>query len=138
MSTSKSRREQLLSLCAEIGPLDGIDPRLLARQRGGKRKPRKTLQLCAQVAAALNLALPDSREPALQEVYVSRVEPAPDASRLLVRVAPNLPGAPYPEGLTQALARERVSLRMEAARAIVRKRVPQLLFAPEGKEAGDA
>jgi hypothetical protein len=56
MKRKELSRRRKQSLCAEIGPDDGIDPHDLFRQVGRKRRGRKTLQLCGQVAEALDYA----------------------------------------------------------------------------------
>ena len=57
---------------------------------GGSGRPdRKTLQLCEQVRHALEYALSgESNDDFLRMLYVARVEPAPDADRLMVTVVP--------------------------------------------------
>jgi ribosome-binding factor A len=117
------------SLCSEPGPEDGIDPRDLLRAGARKKGGRKTLQLCGQVAEALNYAFAAvCNDDVLRELAVVTVQPAPDESRLMVTVGPSLPG-PYnaPEILThlhQAIGK----LRSEVAAAIHRKKVPELAF----------
>lgn len=90
--------------------------------------PRKSLQLCAQVADVLRHALGDIDE-SLAGLSIVRVSPAPDASQLLVVLAPMLPGEQVdaPETL-ERLTRHTGRLRAEVARGINRRRVPRLLF----------
>ena len=53
------------------------------------RTDRKTLQLCGQIADTLNYVLSgELDDDLLRNLYVESVRPAPDASRLLVSVAP--------------------------------------------------
>jgi ribosome-binding factor A len=89
----------------------------------------KTLQLCAQVQHALNLALADRyTDDAMGELFVDAVRPAPDCRHLLVEVL-------VPSGcpVTEVLGRLRSDagyLRSRVAMAITRKRAPELSFVP--------
>jgi ribosome-binding factor A len=130
------------SVCGEIGPDDGVDPRELARARmrqhrslrppGEKEPSRHARQLGRQVAETLGAVLAgDAHDEVLSGLRVISVVPAPDATRLLVTVEP-LPGAPA-SGLDPALLAARLErasgwLRSEVAAAITRKRAPLLTF----------
>jgi ribosome-binding factor A len=102
------------------------------REKHGRRSERKqnykAAMLCRQVQRVLSLSLAD--------VSVVEVTPGPDSSRLLVHVA-----IPRHLAVDEALARlnERTpSLRAEVARAITRKRAPELVFVPaSGMEVRD-
>ncbi len=99
---SKKRLEAVRrELCSELGPDDGLDPRL----RGRHRDPHS--HVCI-----LSLELDGA--------LIERVEPAPDASRLRVWVRT--------EDL-DAVERQRPRLRAVVATAIRRKRAPDLVFA---------
>ena len=52
-----------------------------------RRASHKAAQLCRQAMQALSLALADSSDDLLRELTVICVDPAPDASRLLVTLA---------------------------------------------------
>jgi ribosome-binding factor A len=120
----------MLDSCAEVRDDDGVDPKMFFRKPGSGRKlHRKTLQLCAQVADALNGLLVDCGDELLQALVVSSVEPAPDASRLLVTVGSTVP-APEADHATvlAALAAANGRLRAGVAEAVTRKRAPQLVF----------
>ena len=56
MKRKQSSPKRPQALCSELGPEDGIDPRDLLRQTARKKGGRETLQLCGQVAEALNYA----------------------------------------------------------------------------------
>jgi ribosome-binding factor A len=121
--------KELSALCAEPGPEDGIDPRdelrVMARKRGG----RKTQQLCGQVAEALNYALSGAcNDDVLRVLGVVAVQPAPDEARLLVSVAPLVPGPCDPGEVMVHLHRAHAKLRTEVAAGIHRKKVPELTF----------
>jgi ribosome-binding factor A len=88
--------------------------------RSDRKKNHKAQMLCRQVQRVLSLSLID--------VSVIDVTPAPDTSRLLVHVA-----IPRHLPIDQALARlneAAPALRAEVARAITRKRAPELAFLP--------
>ena len=94
MSRRKSSRRQLRSLCGEVHPDDGVDPRDLFRSPTNRKVTnRKTLQLCSQVADTLNLVLSgECADDVLQSLHVVAVKPAPNASQLLVVVSPSSAG----------------------------------------------
>lgn len=116
-------------LCSEPGPDDGIDPRETLRQAARKKGGRKTHQLCAQVAEALNYAFTSvCNDDVLRELAVVAVQPAPDQSRLLVTVGPTLPGQCDPAQVLAHVQNGLGKLRSEVAAAIHRKKVPELVF----------
>jgi ribosome-binding factor A len=95
------------------------------------RADRKSLQLCRQVSQTLDEVLAECRDDALRSLRVVAVEPAPDAGRLLVTVAPDvgyIPGGPDPAAIMDHLARASGHLRAEVAHAITRKRTPTLTY----------
>jgi ribosome-binding factor A len=121
-------------LCAHWHDDDGINPRH-ERKHQPRKNNRKDLQLCAQVAAALNAALQgEAQSPLLREVLVARVEPAPDTSRLRVLVGGPALQRAGPAQLLESLAAARGFLRLQVASAIARKRVPELIFALAAEE----
>jgi len=126
-------------LCAEFSDGDGVDPHARLRHaagvshaRGSSRAglDRKALQLCHQVAETLEEVLADCGDGLLQALRVIDVEPAPDASRLLVTVAVDgLPEEQLDLGLVHKhLAHASGHLRSEVATAITRKRAPVLVY----------
>src|SRR5258708_3006523 len=93
MKRNQLSRKRMQVLCSELGPDDGIDPREMLRLAARKKGGRKTQQLCAQVAEALNFAFTGAcNDDVLRELGVVTIQPAPDESRLLVTVGPTLPG----------------------------------------------
>lgn len=121
-------RRILRSLCAEVGPEDGLDPRLTSRVGEGRKGDRKARQLCGQAAEALSLALAQSGDPVLQGLVVVAVEPAPDASRLLATIATPPTGEVEPGEALVHLERASGRLRTEVAAAITRRKSPGLAF----------
>ncbi|MEQ9073563.1 MAG: ribosome-binding factor A [Sandaracinaceae bacterium] len=89
-----------------------------------RRAGIKEAQLCAQVRETLSFALADTTDETLLSVFVIDVVPAPDSSRLAVKV--EAPGDP--DVVHERLARELGRLRTEMAHAIHRKKVPNLTF----------
>jgi ribosome-binding factor A len=91
---------------------------------------RKTMQLCRQVADTLGLVLSgECDDDVLRSLQVVAVTPAPDASQLLVIVAPAIAGEMLdPADVLSRLASCAGRLRCEVAAAISRRRTPRLAF----------
>lgn len=137
MSSRKSKRERLGSLCGESHPDDGVDPRRFFGKRSGMPPGRKTLQLCAQVARAVGVFLAECGDEVLRHLLVASVTPSPGPESLLVTLEPGRPDPPA--AAAEALARiERAGgrIRWEVGASITRKRVPLLRFriAARGEE----
>jgi ribosome-binding factor A len=97
---------------------------------GPRRPDRKTLQLCSQVADALNYVLSgELDDDVLRNYYVARVEPAPSASRLLVSVSPLDRDDETPtERVLKRLHEAAPTLRREVAASTNRRKTPELAF----------
>lgn len=132
-------RKTMAGLCAEPSPDDGLDPHSRSRFMPGDRHwhgrsqaglDRKALQLCHQVAETLEEVLAECGDAVLQALRVLDVEPAPDASRLLVTVAvdPMPEKSLDPDSVHDHLVRASGHLRSEVAGAITRKRAPVLVY----------
>ncbi len=120
---------QLRTLCADLSPEDGVDPRLLAR--GGSDSPdrRKTWQLCSQVHDSLRLIMGEAADERLHSLEVREVLPAPNDSQLLVLLVPLDPLTDIErEEVADALQVAAGWLRSEIASAITRKRAPRLVL----------
>jgi len=93
------------------------------------RPDHRVHSLCRQVQEAVDLALAEADGDALRGAWVASVSPASGAGRLLVSVglAPGASGEDADAALS-ALVRIKPWLRSEVARAIYRKRVPELEF----------
>jgi ribosome-binding factor A len=135
-----SRRE-MRTLCAEFSDGDGMNPHgrsrpamVPAHGRGKSQYQtgldRKALQLCHQVAETLEEVLAECGDSYLQGLRVLDVEPAPDASRLLVTLAVDglLDEDLDLDRVHDHLARASGHLRSEVATAITRKRAPVLVY----------
>lgn len=85
------------------------------------------MQLCRQVERTLNYVLSECGDELIADLFVESVQPAPDASRLLVTVlAPDQSHEPM-EVLAH-LHRAAGFVRSEIASSIHRKRVPELAY----------
>jgi ribosome-binding factor A len=101
------------------------------RSEGHGEKPDyKTAALCKQVRRALSMALAgDCADELLQSLVVDEVLPAPNASRLLVRIILRASGGAVSiPHVLQRLEQVRGLLRARIGEAIVRKRTPELAF----------
>ena len=95
------------------------------------RRDQKARQLCRQVERALNLALLQCGDPAIQDLMVLSVTPAPDVGRLLVVVRAcdtERTQAADPGEHLRRLEAVTGRLRSEVASVITRKRTPELIF----------
>ena len=91
---------------------------------GRGQQNRKTLQLCRQVQRALSFAIGEMGDDVLLDVYVEDVQPAPDASRLLVSVHTQSD----PIAVIQTLNEHSGRLRSAVAEAITRRKAPELAW----------
>lgn len=82
------------------------------------------MQLCRQVQRALSFAIGETGDDALLDVYVEDVQPAPDASRMLVSVHTQSD----PLAVIQALDARSGQLRSAVAEAITRRKAPELAW----------
>ena len=91
---------------------------------------RKTLQLCAQVRHAIEFALTgELDDDVLRMLHVARVEPAPDASRMIVTVVPLMDDDDHdPVQILSHLHARAGAIRAAVAKDINRKKVPELMY----------
>ncbi len=106
--------------------------------RSDRTPDRKTLQLCGQVRKTLEYVLSgETGDDLLRQLYVADVMPAPDASRLLATLAPIDPRADLDSvAVMEKLGFAQPLLRSAVARAINRKKVPDLTFTLAGPAFG--
>jgi ribosome-binding factor A len=83
--------------------------------------------MCKQVQRTLSYVLGDCHDAVLRDLFVERVEPAPDSTHLLVSVSV-LGGAHPPLRVLEHLHLHHGRLRSEVATAINRKKAPELSF----------
>ena len=117
-------------MCGQPGPDDGVDPRDFFKPQSSRRDGRKDWQLCRQIAETLNFVLSgELNDDVLRGVYVQQAEPAPDASRVLVTVAPlGSDDEGDPAQILERLQAASKRLRAEVARSISRRKAPVLVF----------
>lgn len=128
-------------LCAQLGEDDGVDSRHENRHRDNSRDEKHDQRLCGRVARVVQLSLAaDVHDPEVASLIVKHVTTAPDASKLRVTLSPSpLNELTDPQSLLPRIERVRGVLRTEIARAINRRRTPNLLFVIEPlEEFGDA
>lgn len=90
---------------------------------------RKTGQLCEQVKDTLTGFISGLGDEVLNGLMVLRVEPAPHAGRLRVTVAVGLTADVTDSSIIQLhLSRAAGLIRCEVARAITRRKTPELVF----------
>jgi len=136
MPSSKREAKIPRALCAELHPDDGADPREDKKRKidRGKGTERKLRQLCKQVSNILQLAI--SGLDLAAEARIQNVEPAPNAGRLRVTVA--ITDIASRSEVEVALTRRAGFLRREVAHAVVRHRVPELIFSIIAEGPADA
>lgn len=131
MAIDKRTRMQMLESCGEIHEEDGVDPREFFKpERNPRKQNHKAKQLCRQAAETLELVLSgETRDPRLRCLRVVSVQPAPDASRLLVTVTADCSGEEFDRGETEArLQASAGRLRTAVAASITRRKAPMLAF----------
>ena len=130
MAKKKPSQKEMLSLCGEIHPEDGTDPREAARKGHSRKGDRKARQLCSQVAQTLSQVLGgECGDDLLQSLLVVSVDPGRDAAQLVVTVRASLPGEVVDaREVSEHLAKVMGKLRSEVAAAITRRRAPTLVF----------
>lgn len=118
-------------LCSSLAEDDGVDPRLVRRRDTVPSADRTRDRLCGTAARLLALALADlAADESLPSFHLAAVEPAPDATRLRVRVRPLDPTASL-DRLRAWLEAVRPALRAALAAGLARRRAPDLVVAVE-------
>lgn len=137
MKRKPHRRQR--SCCARRGEDDGVNPREFFKPDGAHRRrhDRKNRQLCKQVYRTLCTSLAGGYgHPILQDLCIDSVEPAPDASRLLVTVhLTTLAGRVAVGDVLAQLDRVRGPLRCEVAASLCRRKAPELCYHVTGAPA---
>lgn len=131
MTLDKRAREQMRRFCHEIHEDDGVDPREFFRtERGARQSDRKARQLCRQTAETLAQVLSgEMHDQRLACLRVTSVQPAPDASRLLVTLVADCAPEEFCRTTTETrLQASAGRLRTAVAAAITRRKAPQLAF----------
>lgn len=117
------------ALSDQIGPEDGIDPRLSRRSPPGRAIHRKTWQLCGQVKRTVAEVLASCGDEVLRNLDVLQASPAAGGGRVLVTVQPSSSAEDVePAEIERHLGRAAGLLRTEVAALIHRRRAPDLVF----------
>ncbi|QDU90342.1 ribosome-binding factor A [Pirellulimonas nuda] len=141
MTLDKRTRDAMLELCGQLHDDDGVDPREFFKSgRGPRKTDHKAQQLCRQVAETVDQVLSgEMGDDRLIGLRVASVQPAPDASRMLVTVvadwAPDDFCRAEVEGGLHASAGR---LRAAVAAAITRRKAPTLAFVVLGPHPQEA
>lgn len=132
MNPSNSWSKRALSLCAEIGPEDGIAPRYLTRKSMSDKTTRKTLQLCKKVQQTLSLLLAGDSSMLLRELFIVSVVPI-NEQHMRVTIAQLPSASEYSEKqILTELALHKGRYRTALAQALHRKHTPSLVFCYAG------
>lgn len=130
MKRSEHRSGRSIPLRGQSYFDDGIDAKTTGRSVSRPGSALHEGGLCQQVQEVLSLVFSgSSSDERLWELGLLSVEPAPNSSRLLVKVYP-LPNSELrsvPE-IQAILTSARSYLKREVAEAIYRKRTPELVF----------
>jgi len=121
--------------CAELGPEDGVDPRLLNKEKWKSKKSshvdcRKQGQLCKQVERTIALFFAgESLQQALNDLSTRDVELMPNGKTFsVVLLIPTEMSHEELADVVDALSRVRGLIRSVVAQTIHRKRAPAIQF----------
>lgn len=137
MTLDKRTRAQMLEMCGEIHEDDGVNPREFFKSgRGPRKQDHKAKQLCRQAAETLDQILSgETGDPRLACLRVVSVQPAPDASRLLVTVMADCANDDFcRQKSEERLQASAGRLRTAVATAITRRKAPTLAFVVLGSD----
>ena len=128
----KRSLRELAELVASLGPDDGVPSKILKKSEGPSpgHLDKSARRLARAAERQLTLSLQEARgDPVMAYLAIAQVEPGGDGAHLRVRVVPCDPANPPPaERVRMALLQATGWLRSELARAVRRRRVPQLVF----------
>ncbi len=130
MNQPKQWLNEAKKLCDEIGPEDGVDPRLLARSIEPKPRCHKVKQLCKEAKHTLSLVLAgELYDPLLKDMDIVEVTADENGQFLCVSMIHVDTGAEPDENLIlNKLQAIQGYLRSTIAQSVKRKRVPTLKF----------
>jgi hypothetical protein len=142
MNQSRCWFDRARQLCDEIGPEDGVDPRLLPTLHLSEKQSHKGKQLCKVAQRVLSLKMGEFSDPQLQLLSVLKVTSLHAGRSLLVVLSYEDSGLPEQELLIQqSLHAVEGSLRTAIAQSVKRKRIAALKFELQcvtGEEGRDA
>lgn len=129
MNQSKQWLTEVNQLCSELGPDDGVDPRLLAKVYAEKRKTHKAGQLCKEALRTVSLVLAgELNDPLLQQLDVVEVSSDELGQFLIVTLVSSNVLESEELIIKERLGAIQGYLRSEIARSVKRKRAPALKF----------
>jgi len=130
MKKTKKWHSDVMQLCAEVGPEDGVDPRLIARSLASKPKNYKNHQLCKQAKQTLNSGLSaELRDETLHNLEVLDVTINDDRQFLTVFLSQSSSTRLVDKPLIiNKLHAIKGYLHSEITQTVKRKRVPSLKF----------
>ncbi len=126
MRIKKQISKEVSSLCAEIGPGDGVRPGRKRDHELSENPERKIGQVCRLVEKTVQMAL-SSGDERLADLQIVRVEPAPDSRRLRILVITTQTVSDNTHIVT-AINQAKGWIRSEIATVLNRKRVPEISF----------
>jgi hypothetical protein len=142
MNQSGCWLDRARQLCDEIGPEDGVDPRLQSTAYFSEKPGHKSKQLCKVAQRVLSQMMGEFRDPKLQALSVLKVTSLHEGRSLLVMLSYEDHCLPEQAALIlQSLHAVEGLLRAAIARSVKRKRIAPLKFKLQcvsGKEECDA
>lgn len=139
----KYKLNEARNLCAEFGPEDGIDPRIIARAMDRKPRNHKSEQLSKEALHTLNMVFAgELSDPVFEDLSVLDVTTSDDGQFLTVTLSVSDPKLMSMDSLILEKCQSiQGYLRATIARSVQRKRVPALKFKfvlAQNKENSDA
>ena len=130
MKHSKDWLNEAKQLCGEIGPEDGIDPRLIARAKDRNPKSHKSRQLGKEARNTLSMVFAgELGDPIFQDLEVIDVAATDDGQFLIVSLARIDNNVETSEAeILEKCHSVHGYLRAAIAWSVKRKRVPTLKF----------
>jgi ribosome-binding factor A len=130
MKQSTNWHKEIGNLCAELGPDDGIDPRIIARAMDRKPRGHKSEQLSKQALHTLSMVFAgELTDPVFEELEILDVTGSDDGQFLTVTFSVSNPELLPAESLILEKCKSiQGYLRSTIARSVQRKRIPALKF----------
>ena len=130
MNQSKDWLNEARQLCGQIGPEDGIDPRIIARSGNRNPKSHKNQQLGKEARHILSMVFAgEFSDPVFQGLEVFDVSASDDGQFLIVSLAVTDASVLIDEvQILEKCQAVQGYLRSAIASAVKRKRIPMLKF----------
>ena len=140
MASQRKRWARTRAPADGVPVFDDVDPDVFfnPQPKTNRNHERQTSRVCRVAYRVVSeLLMAEVSDPWLQSLQVMGVEPAPDASRLVVRVCSD-EHALSSEIMEQRLQRAQGLMRTALAQALQRKRTPQLAFVVVPRETEES